>query len=91
MCPEAEGFRVGMGEEERGSCIKLTLSGMQENFSEIIKGTPSIAAREEEREALKTLLLTKKLRCQNREHWWVCGWRQVLPSSSIWELQSGTG
>lgn len=37
-----------MGEERR-ACIKLTLSGMQENFSEIINGTPSIAAREERR------------------------------------------
>lgn len=49
MCPEAEGFQVGMGEEERRIMHKLTLSGMQENFSEIIKGTPSIAAREERR------------------------------------------
>ena len=29
------------------SCKKLTLSGTQENFSEIIKGTPSMAAKEE--------------------------------------------
>lgn len=41
-------FRLGW-ERRRGSYIKLTLSGMQENFSEIIKGTPSIAAREERR------------------------------------------
>lgn len=36
-------------ERGRESCKQLTLSGMQENFSEIIKGTPSIAAREERR------------------------------------------
>lgn len=35
------------GGREGESCIKLTLSGTQENFSEIIKGTPSIAAKEE--------------------------------------------
>jgi hypothetical protein len=32
--------------EENGIVHRLTLSGTQENFSEIIKGTPSIAVRE---------------------------------------------
>lgn len=35
------------------SCKKLTLSGTQENFSEIIKGTPSMAAKEEGKKKVK--------------------------------------
>lgn len=47
-------IRAGAGEGEWGrrggrSCLKLTLSGTQENFSEIINGTPSIAAKEEKK------------------------------------------
>lgn len=78
-------------ERGRGSCIKLTLSGMQENFSEIMKGTPSIAVRGKKRKALRTPLLSRKLSCQSRENRPVPGWRKVLPSSSEWELQSGAG
>lgn len=37
------------GGRRRGACMKLTLSGTQENFSEIIKGTPSIAAKGEKK------------------------------------------
>lgn len=49
-------LRLGGGRGEGRSCIKLTLSGTQENFSEIIKGTPSIAAKEEKKKmALKVL------------------------------------
>lgn len=47
---ECEGHQeLRLGREGK-SCIKLTLSGTQENFSEIIKGTPSIAAKEKKRE-----------------------------------------
>lgn len=40
----------GRAAEEGQRYVELTLSGTQENFSEIMKGTPSIAAKEERRE-----------------------------------------
>lgn len=51
LCGEikVEGAQAGGGGREGQSCMKLTLSGTQENFSEIIKGTPSIAAKEEKK------------------------------------------
>lgn len=52
LCIDIEGLQVKVG-EGRGTCIKLTLSGMQENFSEIINGTPSTAAREEREERIE--------------------------------------
>lgn len=48
-----EGPQAGGGRGEGRSCITLTLSGTQENFSEIIKGTPSIAAKEEKKDGIK--------------------------------------
>lgn len=50
--PEVRGPPGRGGGRERKSRIKLTFSGTQENFSEIIKGTPSIAAKEEKKEKM---------------------------------------